>query len=652
MYHVLAALLCLSFCISSLWAQKRLPVLNDIYRIQDVAEPDSSPDGKWVVFSVHQLHPDTNQASTNIWCVSVKNQSRRQLTFSNDSTNSLPKWSPDGQWIAYLSNAAGENTQIWLYSFKDSKGIQLTHTNTSISDFSWSSDSNEIVFVAQPKTDSDKPIIINRYQFKDDEEGYLSNARNHLYIVNIKLQKTRMITFGEHDEYSPAWSPDGKYIAYISKRGKDADRKANYEVFLMEPALAPAERQLTHYQGADIGVSLETNLSWSPDGSKIAYLGSRKGKWSYYENTQLAVVHVNNGKVHSISTIDKWLYKPKWAANGKEIYALVEESRNTYLHKINTQTGAMKRLTDGLRFDQDFTIAKNHLVLLSTDDTHPSELFVLDSKPRPLTMQNKELMNEVQFQAAEDFEFKSSDGIDIHGIFIKPARLVKNKKPPSILYLHGGPVDQSSHQFDFDLQWFAANGYAVIAPNPRGSSGRGIDFAKAIYADWGNLDVKDVLGSVDYFVAQGLVDNNRLAVGGWSYGGMLTNYVIASDSRFRAALSGAGSANILSNYGADQYTYEYEQELGMPWAKPNVYLKLSYPFMKSNKIKTPTLFMCGQLDFNVPCEGSEQLYQALKSLNTPTELVIYPKEHHVLDVPVYIADRLQRYVDWLDLYMK
>lgn len=166
------------------------------------------------------------------------------------------------------------------------------------------------------------------------------------------------------------------------------------------------------------------------------------------------------------------------------------------------------------------------------------------------------------------------------------------------------------------------------------------------------MDVKDILASVDYVIGKGMVDPNRLGIGGWSYGGMLTNYVIATDSRFKAAISGAGAANILAGYGVDQYTPEYELELGKPWTNPELYLKLSYPFLKANNIKTPTLFLCSGLDFNVPCVGSEQLYQALKSLGVPTQLVIYPNEYHTLEKPSFVIDRLKRYTNWLDAYVK
>jgi dipeptidyl aminopeptidase/acylaminoacyl peptidase len=194
----------------------------------------------------------------------------------------------------------------------------------------------------------------------------------------------------------------------------------------------------------------------------------------------------------------------------------------------------------------------------------------------------------------------------------------------------------------------------VLSVNYRGSSGRGSAFQKAIYADWGNKEVVDLLGAVDQAVAAGIADPERLAIGGWSYGGILTNYTIAQTPRFKAAVSGAGSSLQLSMYGVDQYTVQYDLELGYPWTAEGRerWLKVSYPFFQADRIKTPTLFVVGERDFNVPAVGSEQMYQALRTLGVPTQLVIYPNQFHGITTPSYRVDRLQRYLAWWDRYLK
>jgi len=204
----------------------------------------------------------------------------------------------------------------------------------------------------------------------------------------------------------------------------------------------------------------------------------------------------------------------------------------------------------------------------------------------------------------------------------------------------------------FDWQVYAANGYAVLAVNPRGSSGRGFDFAKAIYGDWGNVDVKDISAGLDQVIAMGVGDPDRIGVGGWSYGGILTNYMIATDARIKAAVSGAGMSNFLGGYGADQYALEYEFEVGLPWRDRKAYERISYPFFHADRISAATQFQCAGADENVPCIGAEQMYQALRSLERDTELVIYPGEDHGLTRPSFVKDRMQRTLDWYDKYLK
>ncbi|MGH7545724.1 MAG: alpha/beta hydrolase family protein, partial [Gemmatimonadota bacterium] len=296
---------------------------------------------------------------------------------------------------------------------------------------------------------------------------------------------------------------------------------------------------------------------------------------------------------------------------------------------------------------------RGRIAVLAGTPEQPAEVFALDGgRLRPLSRQNDEWRAGVRLASVEEIDFRSRDGTAIGGFLVKPPDYDAGTQYPAILRLHGGPVYQFSNEFDFQWQLFAANGYVVIAPNPRGGSGRGQTFQKAIYADWGNLDVQDVLAAVDYVVALGVADSTRLAVGGWSYGGMLTNYVIASDPRFKAAISGAGIANILGGYGHDQYVREYEVELGRPWETLETWTRVSFPFLHADRIVTPTLYIVGQVDWNVPLLGSEQMYQALRSLGVETELVIYPGENHSIDRPSFQLDRLRRYVAWYDRFLK
>lgn len=257
----------------------------------------------------------------------------------------------------------------------------------------------------------------------------------------------------------------------------------------------------------------------------------------------------------------------------------------------------------------------------------------------------------MQLVPAGDFSSRSRDGTDVHSLLARPLGW-NSGRVPLLLRIHGGPSSQDDHSFMFERQLFAANGYAVLAVNYRGGNGRGEAYRTAIYGDWGNKEVVDLLGAVDAAVARGIADPDKLGIGGWSYGGILTDYTIATDTRFKGAISGAGSALQLAMYGVDQYTVQYETELGLPWRNIEPWLKVSYPFLHADRIHTPTLFLVGQRDFNVPSVGSEQMYQALRSIGIPTQLVIYPNQFHGISVPSYKVDRLQRYLAWYAKYVK
>jgi dipeptidyl aminopeptidase/acylaminoacyl peptidase len=665
-------LLALTIAASAQAGAKRAFTLADLHRVRDVSEPALSPDGKWVAYTVTRHNVEDDVSVSEIWRTSYDGERHTQLTFDKTTSSYFPQWSPDGKWLAFLSDRGeDEIVQVWRMSSDGGEAQQLTELKGGVSDFVWSPDSKQLALIAADDPDGGaiaaeaaptggakgeeeipKPIVIDRYQFKDDTIGYLTDKRSHLYLFDIQGKSAIVLTPGDHDEWAPAWAPDGRHIAYVSKRGNDPDRHLNSDVYLVQPRKGTPERQLTTFPGSDLDPYWESRPSWSPDSSKIAYLQSGEDRWIYYAPWQLAVVDVVSGQASIPAPIDRCFYKPKWSADGKSVLALIEESRNTYLSKIALADGKVEHLTSGLRFDADFDVRGNRIAVLTGDEATPPELFAIDQSLRPLSQQNRELLAEVQFQTADDFSFQTKDGVRIDGLLMKPFGYVAGTPVKTIVRIHGGPVYQFSHEFLTEWQWYAARGYAVIGANPRGGSGRGFDFAKAIYADWGNLDGADVLAAVDHVVAMGVADPKRLAVGGWSYGSILADQIIVRDTRFRAAWSGAGSGNFLGMYGLDQYIREVELELGKPWDNPDAYLRVSSPFMHADQITTPTLFLCAALDFNVPCAGAEQMYQALRSLDVPTQLVIYPEQHHDLDVPSYKADRLKRITDWIDRHLK
>jgi dipeptidyl aminopeptidase/acylaminoacyl peptidase len=636
---------------------------DDLARLAAVAEPALSPDGRWLAYSVKTTNMATDEQQSDLWRVSWDGNVRTALTHTSDDSEWLPQWSADGRWLAFLADRGGEDakTQVWLMPADGGEARQVTKLPEGVEDFAWSPDGRQLAVIAwdperpegTAKPKNPPPIVTSRYQFKEDGTGYLTNRRKHLYVVDVEGGKATLITPGNHDEQLPAWSPDGRTIAYVTKRGADPDRHLNFDIYLVAPEAGATERQLTSFPGSDLDPYWESRPSWSPDGRRIAYLQSGEDKWIYYAPWQLAVIDAATGKSSLPAPIDMSLYKPRWAPDGRSVLSLVERNRVTHLSRINLADGKVTALTNGPRFDTDFAIAPDgRIAVLGGDDLHPYEVSAIEGgKLRSLTDHNAWLRSK-RLAPVEDIEFNGVDGTQLEGFLVKPVDYQPGRRYPTILRIHGGPVYQFSHEFMADWQAYAASGYAVVAVNPRGSSGRGFDFARAIYADWGNKDVRDVLAGVDYVLKLGVADPDRLGIGGRSYGSILTNYVIASDKRFKAAVSGAGSSNMLGMYGYDQYTREYELELGTPWANREAYDRTSYPFLHADRIVTPTLFYCAEKDFNVPCLGAEQMYQALRSRGLDTQLVIYPGENHPLTVPSYLRDRMQRLLAWYDRFLK
>ena len=492
---------------------------------------------------------------------------------------------------------------------------------------------------------------MDKLRFKSDGDGYLSDtARAHLYVLDVATGKAEILTSGQYEESGPAWSPDGRSIAFESKRVEgDPDRSANSDVFVVAAQPGSGVRRLTNFAGPD-----GCPCAWSPDGRTVAFVRGGDPRLSAYNQDRIAIVPATGGDARFAATVDRPMTSPKFTADGKAILALITDDRRRYLAKIDVTTGNVENLTDGARVVAEFAaITDGRIAVLNGTEEQPNEAFALDNAAlRQISHQNDAWLAEVQLATTEDVSFKTKDGNQPHGLLVKPLGYVDGRRYPLLLRMHGGPNGQDAHSFSLEREVFAANGYAVLNVNYRGSNGRGENYQKAIFADWGNKEVIDLLAGVDGVIEMGIADPERLGIGGWSYGGILTDYTIASTTRFKAAISGAGSALQLSMYGSDQYIYQYENELGPPWKSQDLWIKLSYPFFHANRITTPTLFMGGDKDFNVPVIGGEQMYQALRSLDVPTQMVVYPDQHHSLSLPSFNYDRLQRYVAWYDRFLK
>jgi dipeptidyl aminopeptidase/acylaminoacyl peptidase len=646
--------------------------IDDFFQIRDVAQPELSPEGQWVAYSVRTRMLKEDKSEQRLWIVSTNGGDAIPMS-AEGTSSSHPRWSPDGKHLAFLSARNGGKNQVWLLDRRGGEAERLTEVAQGVNDFEWSPDSTRLVLVLQdPKPedleaakdkdkDKDKPsakpktpppFVIDRLQFKEDNAGYLDRRRDHLYVFNVASKKSTQVTSGDFDDTEPAWSPDGKSLAFTSNRSTpDPDRNYNSDIWVVA---ADNTDKGSHLTQVTTNPGPDRQPAWSPDGKWIAFVTETDLKAMIYATHHLAIAPSSGGEAKVLTiAFDRSVRRPRFSPDGRSIYFVADDDGTDNLFRIPATGGEVSRTISGPLSVTYYSVGKDGAIAAQISSLdRPDEIFLFsDNKLTRLTKTNDALFAQLRLAQVDYVHFKSKDGTSVAGYLYKPLDYTPGKKVPTLLNPHGGPVGQYSASFYHLAQLYAANGYAVLLPNPRGSSGYGQKFCQAIFADWGNKDYQDDMAMVDYAVAQGIADPDKLGVGGWSYGGMSTDFIIEQTTRFKAAISGAGIALMTSGFGHDQYQKDYFYELGYPWENKAVWEKIS-PFYRVNNITTPTLFMGGDIDWNVPIIGGEQMYQALKSLGRTTELVVYPGEHHGLTMPSHLKDRLERHLAWYAHYVK
>jgi len=648
-------------------AQDKRPVqTEDMFDMRSVGAPVVSPDGVWIAYTVSRTSLEDERSYTRIYMSPAEGGEAIGLTVEGKSAVS-PGWSPDGRYFTFTASRDEGENQVWALDRRGGEGFPLTDVEQGISGYRWSPDGTRLLLTIRDAEEKDEdkkenaprePWVIDRLQFKRDNMGYLTgNRRTHLYVFELGSRELRQLTTGDWDESLGVWSPDGTRIAFASNRTDEPDGNENSDIWIVasdqeEPTANP--RRVTTNEGSD------RSPAWSADGRSLTYTTGIRPDLIWYATTHLAVISIDGGEPYLLTTdLDRNVSQPRFSDDGDWIWFRLEDSGENHVARIRPNGEDLERPISGPLSAGAFDWAGGTFAVSVSYLDYPGEIYRMTGAERGsgdlsrVTGHNDDFLSKVLVAETRNIQFHSADGTEVEGFVTFPPDFVEGQRYPTLLRIHGGPVSQFNHGFQFESQLFAANGYVVVRTNPRGSSGYGQDFSAALWADWGNPDFRDVMAGVDYAIEQGWSDPDRLGVGGWSYGGILTNYVITQTNRFQGAITGASEVLYIANYGHDHYQRQWEAELGLPWEGDNRenWERIS-PFNRVEHIETPTLIMGGEQDWNVPILNSEQLYQALRRRGIETQLVVYPDQSHGIRVPTYQVDRYERYLGWYNEHVR
>jgi dipeptidyl aminopeptidase/acylaminoacyl peptidase len=676
----------------------RLITIEDLYAMKFLSRPRISPDGQRVAFVVTTIDDKKHQYRSSIWVAPTTGGEARRLTAGPTNTSS-PVWSPDGRWLAFVSEREGEprsdeekeqkkqgkgKPQIWLLPLDGGEAHQLTFMEHGASSPVWSPDSTHLLFSAEvgpadEETDDGKPLpkvrVIDNMWYKLDGVGFIYERRTHLFLTSINGGTPEQLTEGDWDDGDAAWSPNGSHITFTANHAEDRWRILGSDIYTLaiENGKAGALRCLTD------GKLASASPAWSPNGNTIAFLASPKihsGGHTYlysvpanaesqtatnlsqaFEGTCMDWTNSDIGDEHLMPA-------PVWSADGSTLYVLasVRGASRLFALPANGANNNPPTLTPGNVHVRDFSIdaSKSHIALLVGDATRPQEVFTCTtsqgSELQRVTHFNDALFDELQLATPEYMRYKGADGWDIDGWILKPHNFDSSKKYPLILEIHGGPQTQYGYGFFHEMQMLVAEGYVVLYTNPRGSCGYGYDFSFAVNGKWGETDSIDIMNGVDALLARGYIDEQRMGVTGGSYGGFMTNWLTGHNDRFRVAITDRCVANLASMFGSGDVGWDigYDNLDTTPWENLAKYMHMS-PISYVQNMKTPLLIIHSEQDLRCPIEQAEQLFTSLKWLGREVQFVRFEGQSHGLSRgghPKLRLERLRHIKNWFAKYLK
>jgi dipeptidyl aminopeptidase/acylaminoacyl peptidase len=630
----------------------------DTLAFQTVGEVAPSPYGKTIVFSVATIDLPANKTISHLMRVSAEGSAPEMLTSVPEGASSF-RWSPNSERLAFI---AGHEKATAIYTLDIASGnvarVCDYHRSNSFlphagNMLAWSPDSKQIAFAGtmEPDPPAQDPLVVTRILYKT-RTSFSDNRHTHVFVVPANGGEPRALTTGNHDEHSIDWGGDGTQLVFLSNHEADPDALLNYDIFAVDVA-SGAVRQITHTPG----VEMEPRIS--PDGHSIAYTATKRKITtidSVAEDAHAWVIPMTGGTGKEVNaSLDRRTSAIAWSPDSKSILYTVGDHGSvtgctTFLRTDETSCvigkGAqISMLTPARDGSLAFTLSKPDM---------PAEVFRLEAgsrDPRQLTHLNAQFIAAHQISKPEEIQFKSFDGTNVQGWFY-PA-LNAAGRTPMILTIHGGPHGQFGYAFNAAAQFYAGRGYAVLAINPRGSSGYGQTFSDGSVDNWGGGDYKDLMAGVDAVLkSHSKIDPEKLFVTGGSYGGFMTNWVITQTNRFKAAVSVASVSDMISFYATSLYQDLVHAEFrGFPWADDNYTLLWKWsPLAHVKNATTPTMFLHGENDNDVHITQAEQMFTALRQRGIESELVRYPREGHGFREPKHRLDSLTRTVEWFDRF--
>jgi dipeptidyl aminopeptidase/acylaminoacyl peptidase len=638
---------------------KRAFTIDDIMKLKTVLGTQISPDGSSVLYVVNEPNLKESAGNTDIWMVPYAGGAVVKLT-NSPSRDDTPRWSPDSSRIAFISDRDGR-PQVWLINPHGGEAAKLSDVKTGVASFEWSPDGRKIaLLVPEGPSDDESKKIKERDDVRVVDRDY---KWTHIHVIDVETKQGKQVTSGNYAVNDFDWSPDSKRIAFSFQPTPKIGDRYNTDISIVSADGGPATR-LIERKGED------GSPKWSPDGSEIAFTSS-DGDVGATAQTFLCVVPADGGTPRNISrSYDGEVQSFDWAADGKTIYFVAGQRVTEQLFAISVKSGETRQVTSGQKVFGAFSFSKDsgRMAFLCQTPTMPAEVHV-SSVSRfeqvKLTRTNPQL-EELAIGETEVIHWKSSDGKDMEGLLIKPVGFEAGRKYPLLTYVHGGPSGAFMLSFTpqlgaapipmqaepYPVQVMASQGYAILCPNPRGSNGYGEKFKMANFKDWGHGDYNDIMSGIDYLIKQGIADQDKLGIMGWSYGGYMTSWVISQTNRFKAASVGAGITNVHSFYGQTDIPETLAAYFGgKPWSDIETYKKSSAMFYATN-VKTPTLIQHGEKDDRVPIPQAQELYIMLRETGVPVEFAVYPRQGHLIMEPKLQLDMLTRNLNWFNRWLK